>query len=293
MFFGVFSMSANEMNHNDRLIGYELIRCLCHFDHFVWALGSLFMSWSNWSKSNPRKPEATEKCFVKSYCELMWTVSRCVSMYLLHRIVFHVWSSGALLELNVFKCLQDLQVLPGMLRQILWRSYVRSPSPWFMWFRITGMWPCLCLWDLNEFPVHGLFFGEIFLIQYYVQNCSIICSKNVSICSNVFEGCWGQGGLAWIAWCLRNVHESLKDSVELLAHSQNLHRRVGALGPSTLTRGSSEFQADQRSNCLPMSQRFAKCFFDFWRIFTFLAFHVKYPTSNRYLTEVILCFILL
>ena len=113
----------------------------------------------------------------KSYCELMWAVSRCVSMYLLHRIVFHVWSSGTLLELNVFKCLQDLQVLPGMLRQILWRSYVRSPSPWFTWFRITGMWPCLCLWDLNEFPAHGLFFGEIFLI---------LCSK---LFYNMFQKC--------------------------------------------------------------------------------------------------------
>lgn len=237
-------------------------------------------AWGNWEM--PR-----EKVIV-NWCELCQDVSACTfctALCSMFEVLEHFWNSTSS---NAFRIFRSYRVCFGRFCEGLTYGRLRrdscdSGSPECGLVSASGI--------LMNFPHMVCFSGRF--SWYYVQNCSIICSKNVSICSNVFEGCWGQGGLAWIAWCLRNVHEFLKDSVELLTHSQNLHRRVGELGPSTLTRGSSEFQAHQRSNCLPMSQRFAKCFFDFWRIFTFLAFHVKYPTSNRYLTEVILCFILL
>ena len=112
MFFVVFGTSAKEMNHND--IWHELM--ICHFDHFVWALGSLFMFWSNWSKSNPREPEATGKCFVKQ-CEIV--IVNCVKMC--HACTFctppppppppphRFWDSTAS---------KWLLVLPGMSRQM-------------------------------------------------------------------------------------------------------------------------------------------------------------------------------
>lgn len=237
-------------------------------------------AWGNW--------EMLREKVIVNWCELCQDVSACTfctALCSMFEVLEHFWNSTSS---NAFRIFRSYRVCFGRFCEGLTYGRLRRDS------RDSGSPECGLVSAsgiLMNFPHMVCFSGRF--SWYYVQNCSIICSKNVSICSNVFEGCWGQGGLAWIAWCLRNVHEFLKASVELLTHSQNLHRRVGELGPSTLTRGSSEFQADQRSNCLPMSQRFAKCFFDFWRIFTVLAFHVKYPTSNRYLTEVILCFILL
>ena len=160
MLFVVFGTSAKEMNHND--IWHELMPLsfwwLCLGPrkplHVLIQLVEVksARAWGNW--------EMLRETTWNSYCELCQDVSR---MYLLHPIVFHVWSSGTLLGLNVFKMTSGIT---GYVSADVWRSYVRSPSkPWFMWFRITGMWPFLRLLGLHEFPLLYLVcFWVIFLI---------------------------------------------------------------------------------------------------------------------------------